>query len=255
MFTHFIKSKRYLLLAGVALLGLACLFSRAFAEEDYSSTSDSSDSSDSSDASADSLSAYRGAPVTTPSNRSSYASSASSNDFAPVDSSGSDTTADETSSAPTEDTSTSTSTEYATSASTELPVTAPVATTTPAANPADFTSETPKIILDGLEAYTVTGAESAITTWVAGGPMEGDPSTLSGADTFKNVEAHYGHYQGYQLIESKVVSSTAKLIYLQMNYEKGPLFTRFLCYWTGNSWIVTGRLTFNIDPTEVLNSK
>lgn len=131
----------------------------------------------------------------------------------------------------------------------------PAADAVPAVDSTDLTSEIPKIILAGLEAYTLTGAESAITAWVAGGPMEGDPSTASGADTFKNVEAHYGHYQDYLLIESKSLSSTTKLIYLQLNYEKGPLFARFLCYWNGSAWIVTGRMTFDIDPTAVLNNK
>lgn len=114
-------------------------------------------------------------------------------------------------------------------------------------------SEIPKPILDGLYAYKFEGAEAAIKAWVANGPMEADSAALAGgADTFKNVQSRYGAYLGHQVLSSVPLSDTSKYVFVQMNYEKGPLFLRFLCYWTGTAWVVTGRLVINTDPQAVL---
>jgi len=61
----------------------------------------------------------------------------------------------------------------------------------------------------------------------------------------------YGAYTGYQAIKVKVISKTAKMVYLSMDYEKGPLFASFLSYKSGDKWILTS-FTFNMKPEVVL---
>lgn len=111
----------------------------------------------------------------------------------------------------------------------------------------------PEVILTGLQAYSMKGPEAALNAWTKGGPLENDPKVLGSVRVFQEVEKYYGRYNGYNLIRQKKLAPNSKLIYLQMNYEKGPLFIRFLCYFSGDQWVVSGRLVLNTEPDEVLN--
>ncbi len=110
----------------------------------------------------------------------------------------------------------------------------------------------PFIILSGLDAYALEGAEAAIKTWIRGGPNESDSTLPILTETFKEVEDRYGRYTGYEIISIKTLTPSSKLVYLQMNYEKGPFFSRFLCYRHAGSWVVSGRLAFDTDPQKIL---
>lgn len=110
----------------------------------------------------------------------------------------------------------------------------------------------PNIIISGLDAYALEGAEAAIKAWIKGGPNESDPNILSVVDMFKEVETRYGLYIGYEVISIKDLTASSKLVSLQLNYEKGPFFCRFLCYKQGDAWLTTGRLAFDTDPQKIL---
>ena len=110
----------------------------------------------------------------------------------------------------------------------------------------------PDILLSGLSAYQSDGPEAAIRNWVKGGPIDGETAVLKSSPLFNRVEQFYGPYLGYELIHVEDITPSSRLVYLQMNYEKGPLFTRFLCYEARSSWIVAGQLIFDTDPQKVL---
>lgn len=112
----------------------------------------------------------------------------------------------------------------------------------------EYATDIPSVIISGLDAYKLQGAEAAIRRWIKGGPIEGDAKALASVDALKEIETVYGKYVGYQLIRTEYLTASSKLTYLQMNYEKGPLFVRFLCYWTGSRWVVTGRFLFDTEP-------
>ncbi len=112
----------------------------------------------------------------------------------------------------------------------------------------------PPVIAAGMDVYAIEGAESAVKTWVKGGPLEGDPKVLNSVQAFDEVEKFYGRYEGYHLVSQRNLTPTSKLIYLQMDYEKGPLYVRFLCYLAGEKWVVSGRMVLNTDPDAVLKS-
>ena len=110
----------------------------------------------------------------------------------------------------------------------------------------------PPIIEAGMDDYAIQGAEGALKTWTKGGPLEGDAKVLGSAQVFHEIEKYYGQYRSYHLISQKGLTPSSKLLYIQMNYDKGPLFLRFLCYLSGDRWVVAGRLLLNTDPDQVL---
>src|SRR4051812_26736486 len=91
----------------------------------------------------------------------------------------------------------------------------------------------PPVIAAGMDVYAIEGAERAIQTWMKGGPLENDENVSTSASVFREVEQYYGKYTGYRSIGQKMLSPEARLVFIQMNYEKGPLFLRFLCYLSG----------------------
>ena len=112
----------------------------------------------------------------------------------------------------------------------------------------------PPVIAAGMDVYAIEGAERAIQTWMKGGPLENDDKVTTSAAVFQEVEKYYGKYKGYRAIGQKTLSPEAKLVFVQMNFEKGPLFLRFLCYLASDKWIVAGKLAGNTDPVEVLQN-
>ncbi len=108
------------------------------------------------------------------------------------------------------------------------------------------------MILAGLDAYATQGAAGALKAWTKGGSMESDPKVLASTEVFHEVEKFYGKYIGYTVIKQKDLTPTSRFVYIQINYEKGPFFTRFLCYLSGGQWVLAGRLALDTDPDRVL---
>ena len=117
---------------------------------------------------------------------------------------------------------------------------------------ASLEKNVPPVIAAGMDDYAIEGAEGALKTWIKGGPLEDDAKVLGNVQAFHEVEKYYGKYHSYYLIEQKNLTPTSKLFYIQMNYDKGPLFVRFLCYLSGGRWVVAGRLPLSTDPDQIL---
>lgn len=109
---------------------------------------------------------------------------------------------------------------------------------------AQESSDVPKIILLGLDAYKAEGPEAALKAWVKGGPLEGSKDALSQANVLRQVQDYYGVYKAFDVIRSRNLSPTTRIFYLTMDYEKGPVFAKFVAYRTEQGWIVT-TFTFN----------
>jgi hypothetical protein len=110
----------------------------------------------------------------------------------------------------------------------------------------------PDIIMSGLNVYKEKGPEAAVKEWIKGSPVEGQKNALSQANVLLQVEAFYGTYKSVELINIKNVTSTAKMVYVQLNYENGPVFAYFVIYNKGdNNWIVTN-FQFHTDPASIL---
>jgi hypothetical protein len=117
---------------------------------------------------------------------------------------------------------------------------------------AEPTVAIPKVVADGLAAYASGGPEEAVKAWTKGGPSEGNEAVIAQAGSMKQLESYYGKYVGYQVIGSRELTATSRLLYLQLDYEKGPVFSSFLLFKPAGDWIVTGKIVMNTDPTIVL---
>ncbi len=108
-------------------------------------------------------------------------------------------------------------------------------------------ADLPDSIIQGMTVYQDLGAEAAIKAWLSGSPMEGDKDALAQADILKQIEGFYGKFTGYESIKEVDITSTSRLQYIQINYEKGPLFTYFLTYKKGEEWVIVN-FKFHTEP-------
>ena len=111
--------------------------------------------------------------------------------------------------------------------------------------------EIPPVVLSGLEAYKQSGPEQAFKIWLAGSPVEGEKIAMSQVNGFRQVESLYGPYQGFDPIRIVPITPNTTLVYLQINFQKGPLFSSFMCYQTKSGWVITW-LNFHTEVDKIL---
>ena len=110
----------------------------------------------------------------------------------------------------------------------------------------------PAVILDGLAAYKKSGPEAAIKAWIKGGPMEKkEKESLQYGASFKEIEKYYGSYQTHHMIKTKEISPSSRFIILSMDFERGPVFARFLAYKGEKDWILVS-FDFNTKPEAII---
>jgi hypothetical protein len=104
--------------------------------------------------------------------------------------------------------------------------------------------DVPTIVLSGLDAYKAEGADAAIKAWIKGSALDGSKDALSQANILRQIQDFYGSYKTFELIRTRNLTPNIKIIYLALDYEKGPLFAKFVVYQTEQVWILT-TFTFN----------
>jgi hypothetical protein len=111
--------------------------------------------------------------------------------------------------------------------------------------------DVPPIIVSGLETYKDKGPDEAVRAWIKGSPLEGSKDALSQGNLLRQIQDFYGSYQGFDVISTRTLSATTRIVYMTLNFEKGPLFAKFVVYRTAQGWILTS-FTFNTKEEMVL---
>lgn len=109
----------------------------------------------------------------------------------------------------------------------------------------------PAIVLSGLETYRSAGPDEAIRAWLKGSPIEGSKDAMAQANQLREIQDFYGNYQGFDLLGVHSIAPSTHLVYIVLNFAKGPLFGKFLTYRTGQGWVVAS-FSFNTNPDQVL---
>jgi hypothetical protein len=107
----------------------------------------------------------------------------------------------------------------------------------------------PPIVVLGLEAYKSNGPEEAVRTWIKGSGIDGSKEALSQANVLLQVQEFYGAYRAFEIVSTKDLSPKTRVIYLVLNFEKGPLFAKFVVYRSGQGWVLA---YFNFNTKEEL---
>ncbi len=109
----------------------------------------------------------------------------------------------------------------------------------------------PRIVLSGLESYKKDGPEEAMKAWLKDSVLENDPNALSQAGALRQAQARYGAYRGFHEISMRSVSASTAIVCLTLDYDKGPLYAKFVVYRTQPGAVLTN-LVFDVDENAVV---
>ncbi len=112
--------------------------------------------------------------------------------------------------------------------------------------------EVPGAVAAGFDAYeSKGGANAAIATWLADGPLARAVDTQSLVDKLRRIERICGTFRGYRTIHVAAITESTRLAFLEVDYRRCPVFSRFVAYKGSAGWVVT-ELTLNTKPEKVL---
>jgi hypothetical protein len=117
----------------------------------------------------------------------------------------------------------------------------------PDASPRASREGLPTFIISGLHAYKDTGPEEAVKTWIKGSTLEGNADALSQANLLQQTQDLYGPYEAFEVIRATDLTPRTRVLYLALDYAKGPLFAKFIVYRSDQGWILN---SFSFNPRE-----
>ena len=101
----------------------------------------------------------------------------------------------------------------------------------------------PHIVASGLKAYKDGGSDEAVSAWIRGSVIDGS----SQANLLHQIQGLNGAYRTFDLIGSRQLGSRTQILYLTLDFDKGPLFAKFVVYKTEQGWILA---SFNFNTKD-----
>lgn len=102
-----------------------------------------------------------------------------------------------------------------------------------------------------MDAYKDNGPDEAVRAWIKGSALEGSKEALSQANILRQVQDYYGRFQGFETVNSREISPRTRVDYLVIDYDKGPLFAKFISYRTDGGWVLVN-FVFNTKEEQIL---
>ncbi|HAS8547616.1 TPA: hypothetical protein I7775_21760 [Vibrio vulnificus] len=109
----------------------------------------------------------------------------------------------------------------------------------------------PKIIEDGFVAYLSNGPKSAIEAWTKGSVLENSKSALAQANTFRQIEDFYGHYEDFEVYKKLEFTDRTHMYFIVAHYEKGAVFSKFSTYLNSDNKTVVSHLNFTTEAEKL----
>lgn len=121
----------------------------------------------------------------------------------------------------------------------------------PAANADGADTTVPAIIQDGFKIWAAKDASYAFDVWKKGGLLETDAKPAKLARYFGQMDRLLGNYRSYEIVQSKSISGSSRIIYLSINFEHAAAYGRFHVYQTDKGWVVQN-MDFSTRPEAVM---
>lgn len=109
----------------------------------------------------------------------------------------------------------------------------------------------PPVLATGFHAYRMGGPDEALRAWLRGSPLEGSHDAAMQEASLHAAQANLGPFRGFDVAATREVSASTRILYFTLDYEKGPIFAKFVLYRTDADWIVTN-LLFDANDANVL---
>jgi len=112
--------------------------------------------------------------------------------------------------------------------------------------------EVPHIVINGLIAYRDKGPEEAVKAWVKDSVLDGNANAMTAVDSLRHALNYYGPYRNFEVLTTQDLSRRVRVTYVVMNFDKGPLFGRFMAYRSeDHGWLLLN-FDLNMQPEMIL---
>jgi len=108
----------------------------------------------------------------------------------------------------------------------------------------------PDIVGKGMQAYATKGALEALKVWFGLENVPAEQADQQG-QIFQQIEQRYGAYLSFSMIGVLDVTRSTKIVYLSMDFERGPAFFAFQCYRSADGWKVVA-LDYNLLARQIV---
>jgi hypothetical protein len=109
------------------------------------------------------------------------------------------------------------------------------------------TQDMPGFILAGLKAYKEKGPEEAVRVWIKESAIDGSKDALTQSNNLLQVQDYYGAYRDFEVVSIHEITPRTRVVYLVLDFDKGPLFAKFVAYRPDKDWIL---VNFNFNTKE-----
>jgi hypothetical protein len=92
----------------------------------------------------------------------------------------------------------------------------------------------PQNILDGLDALRHEQFDQVESSWKKGALTSIGEISIR----LRNDKDSLGEYHGFDLIYLQDISPRIRVIYIALNYERGPQFKKFVTYKNSTGWVL-----------------
>ncbi len=116
---------------------------------------------------------------------------------------------------------------------------------------ADAEERLPKVIVSGFDDFKTFGSRKAVQAWLKNGPHENSSYSINFYDILTKTEEAYGEFKKYELIKKFTWTNSTVAYFLTINYEKGPLFVKFMLFLSRGDWIIYA-IDMNTNPEAIL---
>ena len=116
---------------------------------------------------------------------------------------------------------------------------------------ADPDSPVPAVLQAGFTLYSSGGADAAVLAWRKGGPLEGDGRAAEQTDGLKQMEHPLGNYKSFEMIETREIGKTSRILFCSLNFGRGAVFASFQMYRATKDWVVQD-MEFDTKPEAIM---
>ncbi|HTV14309.1 MAG TPA: hypothetical protein VME68_06315 [Acidobacteriaceae bacterium] len=109
----------------------------------------------------------------------------------------------------------------------------------------------PRILEAGFDAYRAGGPDEALRVWLRNSPLEGTGEIGKADQVLHAAQIQFGQWRSFDIISDHTISRSTRVIYMTLDFDKGPLFAKFVLYRTEPGYIVTS-VAFSPNDTDVL---
>lgn len=97
----------------------------------------------------------------------------------------------------------------------------------------------PPVIESGFAVWTKGAAmDNVVNMWQKGGVLEGDSKGAVQANYLRTVTQLAGNYLSHDVLQTKLIGRTSKVLYMEIDFERAAVYARFLVYRTEKGWVV-----------------